>query len=357
MTASIAQAILGSLAGLTIATVGVPADTALTAPAPESGLTAAAPLSQASLPRPEAPDGPDGVDGADGADGAAHRPAAEEPAGQSGTLDYWTPERMASAVPRGSLLGGVVDALPPLPPLSGASPETQGAPVPTSTGRRWTGGGRVVATTGRVFLRMDGGDYTCSASVVDAENRDTVLTAGHCLKDGRGSWADNWMFVPGYDNGVEPYGRYPARKLVVSPRWSRGADDSYDFGFAVLDTDRSGGHVADRTGTQRIVFSDRVADRVYSFGYPSVSPYRGRHLHYCSGPTTPDRNGTAGAGMRCEMTQGSSGGPWFADFDAGAGTGTITSVVSFKYANDPDVQYGPRLGAEANRVYDTAQAL
>jgi V8-like Glu-specific endopeptidase len=39
-----------------------------------------------------------------------------------------------------------------------------------------------------------------------------VATAGHCVTDGEGAWADNWIFVPGYDAGRAPYGQFPARE-------------------------------------------------------------------------------------------------------------------------------------------------
>ncbi|UOE19836.1 trypsin-like serine protease [Thermobifida halotolerans] len=282
-----------------------------------------------------------------------HQAAAVTPEQRRTVLDYWTPERMAAAAPRALSLG---DLPAPLPPLFDRprSPETADD---TATVHRWTDGGRVAATTGRVYLTIDGADYTCTASVITAENRDTVLTAGHCLKDKTGSWAENWIFVPGHTDGREPYGRYSARDMLVSPRWSRQGDDSYDFGLVVLNTDPLGRHVADRTGTQEVSFDGRIASHVHAFGYPSSPPYSGEHLHYCAGPTTPDRQGTHGSGMRCAMTQGSSGGPWFADFDPDTGTGTITSLISFKYADDSEIQYGPRLGEEAERVYEAAQTL
>ncbi|MFC3999504.1 trypsin-like serine peptidase [Nocardiopsis sediminis] len=268
-------------------------------------------------------------------------------------LAYWTPERMAAAEPLGSLLDGVTRDLP-LPASQVIAP--QAAPRPDSTGTRWTAGGKVTRTTGRVFLTMDGRDFTCSASVVNAGNKDTVVTAGHCLKDGTGAWAKNWTFAPGYADGDSPYGRYPAREMLVAPEWSDQADDSFDFGFAVLGTD-GGDHVQSRTGAQKIAFDRGQSDPVYAFGYPSTGRYNGRSLHYCSGSTRPDQGGTTANGMACTMTEGSSGGPWLSDFNTGNGTGTITSVVSFKYADDSRTQYGPRLGDEARDLYRRAASL
>jgi V8-like Glu-specific endopeptidase len=320
---TLARTLLGPLALVAAALVGAPS--AVAAPGP-----AAPPASTPS-------------------DAIVHTAAGADD--QSDVLAYWTPQRMADAEPVGRLLGGVLDSLAPADPT-----RSQAAPRPDSTGERWTGGGKVARTTGRVFLTMDGRDFTCSASVVSARNKDTVVTAAHCLKDGTGSWGTNWTFVPGYDDGAEPYGRYTARKLLVAPEWSRDADDSFDFGMAVLNT-ADGKHVQDRTGSQRIAFDRTPGDPTYAFGYPSSGGYNGRHLHYCSGGTTPDTGGTTANGMRCSMTEGSSGGPWLSDFDTASGTGTVTSVVSFKYADDSRTQYGPTLGDAARELYDRAVAL
>ncbi|RCV48105.1 trypsin-like serine peptidase [Marinitenerispora sediminis] len=295
--------------------------------------------------------------------GVVRQSAATGDAEQREVLAYWTPQRMAAAVPLGRMLDGTLARLPLPGPVAGDSSsrepgtEAQSAPHGASRGEPWTAGGKVARTTGRVFLTVNGRDFTCSASVIRADNRDTVLTAGHCLKDGAGAWVKNWTFVPGYDDGERPYGSFVAREMLVPQEWSRDADDSFDFGMAVLHTGSEGGHVADHTGSQPIAFQSAGDRRLYAFGYPSAGSFDGRRLHYCSGTTRPDRSGTTAAGMRCQMTEGSSGGPWFADFNPRTGTGTIMSVISFKYANDAGTQYGPNLGDAARRVYDRARAL
>ena len=60
-------------------------------------------------------------------------------------------------------------------------------------------------------------------------NRDTVLTAGHCVNDGPGAFHTNWMFVPGYRDGARPYGTWTARDLLTTS----GLDALYPrYGFA-----------------------------------------------------------------------------------------------------------------------------
>jgi V8-like Glu-specific endopeptidase len=293
-------------------------------------------------------------------------------AGPSATLKYWTAERMRRAVipPRrsrpnpmtgrsgadgtdgtdGGQAAGPPVVIPGSAPAAAASRrgvETPGAP--------WTSHGAVRATTGKVFFTIDGGDYVCSAGTVASANRDLVVTAGHCAQDATGTWARNWIYVPGYDQGRRPYGGFPARHLFVPGPWSAHGDENYDVALVAL-AHSGGRHVADVVGAQGIAFDQPRGSLVYGFGYPAGGRYDGEHLTYCSGKTYPDSHKiTKDEGLRCDMTEGSSGGPWLTRFDAGTGTGVVTSVSSFKYADDPATMYGPYFGNAVHRIYDRAQ--
>ncbi|GAA3444956.1 trypsin-like serine peptidase [Planomonospora venezuelensis] len=277
--------------------------------------------------------------------------AAESTADQRRVLGYWTPRRMAAAVPIGLLdeLTGMLTE-PRVP--AGRQAALPGAP---STGSRWTTGGLVSRTTGRVFLTLGGVDFVCSASSVRSANRDLVATAGHCVKDGSGAWADNWTFVPGYDRGRQPYGQFTARRMFVAGPWSRSADDNHDIGMVALNT-RGDKHLADVVGFQEIAFGAPRGRHTYGFGFPVDPPYNGEHLIYCSGPVRADpHDQTRNQGLGCTMTAGSSGGPWFNNFDPRTGRGTVTSVNSFKYSDDSNTMYGPYFGDTAKDVYATAE--
>ncbi|GAT66989.1 serine protease [Planomonospora sphaerica] len=352
-----------------------------------------------------------GTGGPDIVEHAAARSAAE----QRRVLGYWTPRRMAEAVPLG-LLDTLTGALGPVTALTrrpAGAPGPAGAAAPAgsapqrpadsagpagaagpvralpgrqepaagpaaarhraapagaparrraaapatavTSGARWTAGGAVRSTTGRVFLTLNGVDFVCSASSVRSGNRDLVVTAGHCVKDGTGAWAENWTFVPGYDQGSQPYGRFTARRMFVAGPWSRSADDSHDLAMVALNT-RNGRHLADVAGAQEIAFGTARGRHAYGFGFPVDPPYDGEHMIYCAGPVREDPYGqTRDQGLRCNMTAGSSGGPWFNDFDPATGRGTITSVSSFKYSDDHGTMYGPYFGDTAKELYLTAQ--
>lgn len=319
--------------------------------------------------------------------------AARGAADQRRVLDYWTPQRMADALPislldivtKGDgLLSGLTGKTGPgiapdlsngtisSVPLAGASrsgdrrdgaaeksgqPRHQSSrPLATTAGSRWPIGGAVAKTTGRVFLTLAGADFVCSASTVNSANRDLLVTAGHCVKDGKGEWAENWTFVPGYGSGSrKPYGQWTARRMFVAGPWSRAGDDSYDVGMVALNS-LGGRHIADVVGTQRIAFNGARGGHAYGFGYPADPPYDGEHLVYCAGRLRDDPYGdTRDQGLGCGMTAGSSGGPWLSAFDAATGKGTITSLSSFKYSNDQRTMYGPFFGDTAKKLFLTAE--
>jgi V8-like Glu-specific endopeptidase len=285
--------------------------------------------------------------------------------GSSATLRYWTVERMRHAAipPRrsrphpmagSSADGGPLAGVPVTIP--GSVPEQQSSRRAVETpGAPWTSRGAVRATTGKVFFTINGGDYVCSAGTVSSSNRDLVVTAGHCAQDATGTWARNWIYVPGYDQGRRPYGAFTARHLFVPGPWSARADENYDVALVAL-APSGGRHVTDVVGAQGIAFDQPRGSLVYGFGYPAGGHYDGERLTYCSGKTYPDSHKiTKDEGLRCDMTEGSSGGPWLTRFDAGTGTGVVTSVSSFKYADDPATMYGPYFGNAVHRIYDRAQ--
>ncbi|MEV4247678.1 hypothetical protein AB0J63_30190 [Streptosporangium canum] len=280
-------------------------------------------------------------------DDVVERVAARGTPDQRRVLDYWTPRRMAAAVPI-DLLGTATGMFgKPGVPLRQRGARTAGT--------RWNAGGSVTRTTGRVFLTLGGLDFVCSASSVRSTNKDLVVTAGHCVKDGTGAWADNWTFVPGYDRGRRPYGQFTARRMFVAGPWSRSADDSYDIGMVALNR-RGGRHLGEVVGGQGIAFGTARGRQTHGFGFPAEPPYDGEHLVYCAGPVRDDPHGqTDDQGMRCDMTAGSSGGPWLSGFDVATGRGTITSVSSFKYSDDRGTMYGPYFGDVARELYTAAE--
>jgi V8-like Glu-specific endopeptidase len=289
--------------------------------------------------------------GAAGAAGAAGHPAALTMAEQVAVVRYWTAARMDAAVPaRGPVRALVRAGHPASAWLTGNT---------AGWGLRWTHGGVVARSTGKVFFTLHDVNYVCSGSAVRSVKGDVVLTAAHCVNGGAGQWASNWIFVPGYQDGAEPFGAYTARRFFVSPQWTEAggtADERYDVAFVTVNLPSAPSRSRPAGGPlpagQPVAFGRRVAETTYVFGYPAEPPYTGLYPDYCAGQSQTD--GPAGARTRCTMTAGDSGGPWFAGFSPRTGTGTIVAISTFKISNDPRGLYATALGPAARVLYQEA---
>jgi V8-like Glu-specific endopeptidase len=276
---------------------------------------------------------------------------SRDPARREQILHYWTLDRMVRAIAPVRPVHPVRRHARRGAPAAGR----RAVPSATSGGAEWPVRGTIRNSMGKVFFSMSGRDYVCSATTATSANRDVVVTAGHCAMSDTGAWAENWIFVPGYRQDSSPHGGFTARRMFVPNQWSGSADDDYDVAMVALAT-VDGRHAGDVAGAMPIAFDQPRGRQAYVFGYPATGPYDGEQLDYCSGRPHHDPHGLTGSqGVRCDMTQGSSGGAWLSRFDPANGTGVITSVSSFKYADDGGTMYGPYFGATVRKLYEQAQ--
>jgi V8-like Glu-specific endopeptidase len=276
------------------------------------------------------------------------RPAAKRPASRTRRLIRRPPAAPPTA--------------PPTAPAPAAAPWLAGDTA--GAGLRWTHGGAVAAAAGKVFFTLGGEDYVCSGTLVGGKHPDVVLTAAHCVtgapgKAGATQWATNWMFVPGFVDGLLPYGEYTARRFFVSKDWTgpRGGREQYDAAFVqVITATLYGVSVAAQPPPGLPVkFAGRQdaapPGRRYVFGYPAELPYGGLYLNYCAGSAV-----ASGGSVRtpCGMTAGDSGGPWLAGFGPRSGSGQVVAVSTYKVSGNPRVLYGAVLGPQARALYERA---
>ena len=277
---------------------------------------------------------------------------------QAEVAAYWTPERMQEATPLDLITVDPADLSAEVTTGELQTVEPTESPIRTTAfpngGGEWTGGGDVVTTAGRVFFTMDGRNASCSGNAVTSANGNTVLTAGHCVKY-QGNWHTNWAFVPGYRDGDRPYGTWTAASTHAIPQWVSSEDINYDVGAAVVNP-LDGQNLTDVVGGQGVTFNEAYNQAMYAFGFPAADPYDGEKFIYCSGNSIKDPLLSNDHGLSCDMTGGSSGGPWFLDFDEATGTGLQASVNSFGYVFLPGYMFGPHFGAEAQTLYNEVQA-
>jgi hypothetical protein len=290
--------------------------------------------------------------------------------------DYWTARRMRRAEPlevvfsrsgtaRSSAPGAVRATKQPKSHIDYTSSQVTN---PEAEGNR---------TNGRVFAHSPiDGDYACSATAVDAANRSLVITAGHCVFDGK--FATKWIFVPGYHDGLAPFGEWTAKQLLAPQGWVDSIDCNppgpfegcanfdYDLGAAVTATTAGGGGVEDAVGARGIAFNQPRNQTYHAYGYPAVPnllvipprtalDFNGEKLWRCDSPyggddTADPRGGPAPMRIGCDMTSGSSGGGWVAG-------NAVEGLNSYGYSDQPTHGYGPYFGTAAECLYFDASGL
>ena len=243
------------------------------------------------------------------------------------------------------------------------------------TGASWTKNGAILSRSGKVVFTMGGVDYVCSGTVV-TDSRSThslVLTAGHCAYDEVArAFATNWTFIPQFDTaptyscGVTAFGCWVATGLVVHSGYATAGGFNeqatvHDFAIAIV---AGGGKTPTSSvqldaavgGSGFALQTNGVAagNKLYAFGYPAAGRYKGKDLTYCAGNIFTDQyNDDQTWGMACNMTGGSSGGPWLASFNETTGSGTLSSLNSYGYSGLSNM-YGPKFNSDTAAVLSQA---
>ena len=97
-----------------------------------------------------------------------------------------------------------------------------------------------------------------------------------------------------------------------------------------------------------------LTDTLWAFGYPAAGKYHGSDLVYCNGTLRNDPYGANTWGMACNMTGGSSGGPWIADStNPGATEGKVASLNSYGYSG-LTFMFGPKFTSDTLTVQQSA---
>ena len=266
---------------------------------------------------------------------ATAAPAAAAPAGvavhepdqgAAAVRSYWTPERMRAAEPiepPASVGAGSVSE--PAETAAIAPDQETNPALDTVFPQR---------VHGRLFVVLDGRDATCSATVVDSEGRDLIVTAGHCLvipgevSGGRGIiFASQVAFVPAYRNDVRPFGTYVGTRFATPRVFAQSADIAFDFGAVELAPGPTG-PIQDALGARGIAFNRSVRsfrnDEFEIYGYPAKPEpgYDGERMIVCFSQFQGFERFTGAPVIGpCNQQEGSSGGGWVRN-------GRVESVVS-----------------------------
>jgi V8-like Glu-specific endopeptidase len=259
--------------------------------------------------------------------------------------------------------------------------QTDRAPAPVTARAAATPYHQSAPDIGKLFFDSPKGSMVCSATVIEDPahpgKSNLVWTAGHCVHAGaEGGWYRNIAFVPAYnDSGksaaalkgakrdvLAPYGVFWADGASTSQQWidtgaeSGGSGSPYDFAVLHVEPEKGGKSLEETVGSAMPVWFDAPATAqvgtLDAYGYPAAPPYDGQRIFDCAGKPgrlSLDAQQPTEYRIGCTMTGGSSGGGWFAERPDGK-----TALVSNTSIGPVTATWlaGPRLGADAKKVYD-----
>ncbi|WP_284617583.1 trypsin-like serine peptidase [Aquabacterium humicola] len=152
-----------------------------------------------------------------------------------------------------------------------------------------------------------------------------VVTAGHCVASGSGSWYGSFQFAPGYRNGAAPYGIWTSwATATTTDQWftgGGGVPNAGDYALLVFNRNGSGYRIGDYTGWLGYQYPSLVGRHVTVLGYPNNLD-SGSVNHRIDSQTTAGANGTGLWGS--DMSGGSSGGAVVLNLRASYASSTAT---------------------------------
>ncbi|MEU2951041.1 hypothetical protein [Streptomyces xanthochromogenes] len=270
---------------------------------------------------------------------------------------YWTPERIAAAVPveQDRQSAGSGSTAPSAPFFSPSHPDANG-----------------VATVGVFLIQSDDDpqsdpgkrDQFCSASVVASPTKSLVISAGHCLNDNDRfkslAFAPGWKPDPNRKGlGMAPYGVFPIPKgkIWIDGRYlSQGTSKADDLDFAIAKTgpNSKGVFLENATGMGNeltTLHSAQLAQKnVTLIGFPGGA----KTPLICPNATTRAYDGRF-LEIPCNgFAAGVSGGPFIRNFDGKRGD-VIGVIGGYKTGGTTDdISYSSQFDADVVRLYNQA---
>jgi V8-like Glu-specific endopeptidase len=228
------------------------------------------------------------------------------------------------------------------PPLTGSIPP--GITVDDKTTAQPFDG---VPKVGAIFFSVGGvvSAHYCTGSVVHSKSGDLIATAGHCVYDKLfGGWNNHIVFVPGYHDGIAPYGEWVATTAYVDNYWVSKEDPDVDVAFLKVRKVGGGSQTLESlTGADTFTEGPGYSNAISVASYPLTAS---RPVG-CSG-TTKKYSGTQ-IKLDCDgLPDGASGSPFIA-----SGNRLVGLLGGYqKGGNTPATSYSIYFSSRIARIYE-----
>ncbi|MEU2793813.1 trypsin-like serine protease [Streptomyces sp. NPDC007100] len=185
------------------------------------------------------------------------------------------------------------------------------------------------------------GEHHCTASVVDSPKGNLIATAAHCVDFTPEDEADGYEpgpltgdveFAPrfsGAGEGTAPYGKWKVSGIHIPDTWESSDDDRGDYAFLTVEPDAQGRSIQEVVGAATPDWSSGPDRHVTVVGYPYENRNPGNRPIICTTDTRRDDDQPFMARMTCGgFYEGTSGGPWLADYRDARHPGRLIGVLS-----------------------------
>lgn len=299
------------------------------------------------------------------------------------TAEFWTPDKIeqAESEPLNVVPGWMVDGanlaeeLQYYQQLLSAfmAPIIVSKPVSSSISVRGTAeklaSYNISAANGKIYFQNSktGRFSECSGAAVNSESKTIVITAAHCVHEGKnGGSHKNWIFIPDFnpsvvvnDPSTMPYGFFLATGSFILNDWANADDGaarwSRDVAFVTTHNNRAGQKLVEAVGGYGLGIGGKYQFQSVAIGYPSNFD-NGKKLTACKGSTFKLDADTSHPlhAMSCPFGAGASGGPWVFNHDDSTGSGLVRSVTSAA-TYPPKHIVGPFFDAEVYSLFQLAE--
>jgi V8-like Glu-specific endopeptidase len=210
------------------------------------------------------------------------------------------------------------------------------------------------AAIGALFTTAPGGlgagSHFCTASVVNSQAGDVVMTAAHCVSN---LALGQFVFVPGYKQGRAPYGVWSVTRVIVDQDWASSANPDDDVAFLLVSRPGAKNSVQAITGGEALGIGQRPGKPVWVLGYPNGADTPISCVNRASlfSPTQLE--------FDCDgYTDGTSGSPLLANVSPLTGLGTVIGVIGGyqQGGTTASVSYADRLRSNVAALYKVATA-
>jgi V8-like Glu-specific endopeptidase len=161
------------------------------------------------------------------------------------------------------------------------------------------------STVGKLYFTDGYSLYSCTATLIGEW---TLVTAAHCAYNtDYNFWYYNWQFVPAEVDGYEPWGYWSGYSATVLTKYvsAKKATSAMRYDVAVIETYGTPGLTAGWSGWS---YNFSAKQEIHAIGYPS-NITGGYYTYICAAESYQKSSDVLAMG--CDMTYGSSGGPWY----------------------------------------------